>query len=202
MPDADFDAFIAAIFGDAEVIHQPPFEPFGPADEHPHFQKQAAADRRFAASPERRALIAGEIIAYVLDLDAEAFLALQELPAALWRWELRWERAGRLLLRDPSGRTRRITVVNIRAVAAAPPALPLAEAPLARVESDQERDERYNRARALRRPIIQELRNRGKLPGLQGYSEINWVDDVCVRCGLRPGERPRGFDRRTLRDFL
>jgi hypothetical protein len=201
MPDADFDAFIAAIFGDAEVINQPPREPIGPAAEVPRFQRQAAADRRFAASPERRALIAGEIIAEVLDLDA-ATLVLLELPPVLWRWELRWHRQGRLLLRDPSGRTRRIAVVRIKAVAAAATALPLAEAPLGRVESDQERDERHNRARALRRPIVQELRNRGRLPGLPGYSEINWVDDVCARCGLRPGEKVRGFDRRTLRDFL
>jgi hypothetical protein len=110
MPDLDTTAFLAGLFGEAELIAQPPATATGAAATLPHVQARMAADRRAQVSPELAALKAGRIIARVIDLDA-AGLKDDELPCIAWGWDFRWTKNGRLIMRDPSGRTRRFVVV-------------------------------------------------------------------------------------------
>ena len=128
MPDFDAYAFLARIFGEEELICQPPRIPTGWAASHPPYRAQMEADQRFAASPGRKALRAGEVVLRVIDRDAPGPWELELLPVS-WDWDFRWRRDGHLLLFNPSGRRRRFLVVSItRRLEPAARSVPLDEA--------------------------------------------------------------------------
>jgi hypothetical protein len=212
MPDFDANAYVAEIFGEVELISQPPRIPTGPAASLPRFQAQMQADLRFAASPELKAIKAGEIVARVIDLDVPG-LSVSELPPVAWDWDLRWRRDGRLLLRDPSFRSWHFFIVSFTrteapkttadltipspAVKQEAPAAPLTLERLRKLTPEQTK-QRHERARNYRKQAIAEIRATGKVPGTSDYSQDKFVREVRTRCGLLPSEEVRGFSRTRL----
>jgi hypothetical protein len=215
MPDFDTEAYLAHIFGEAELINQPPRVATGPAASFPRYKAQTEADLRFVAAPERQALRAGEAVARVIDLDASGLPEL-ELPRVTWDWDLRWWRNGRLIMRDPSGRTRHFMIVSIARclrtealkTTADPATLspPAEEAPAGPLTLEQvgkltreQTKRRHEQARKRREPVLRSIRAAGKVPGTPDYPEDTFVNEVRVGCGLQGKEEVRGFHRTTLR---
>ena len=198
MPNFDTAAFLAGLFGEAELIAQPPATAIGAAATLPHVQARMASDRRAQVSHELAALRAGGVIARVIDLDA-AGLKDDELPCIAWGWDFRWTKNGTLLMRDPRGKTRRFVVVAFtrRAGTEAPEA---AGDPASLSPEVQETppEQRYEQARKRREQVIRSIRDAGKVPATLDYPESAFVHDIRKQCGLSDKDKVRGFDRRTL----
>jgi hypothetical protein len=199
MPDLDTEAILAGLFGEAELIAQPPRTATGYAATLPHVQASMEADRRAAASPQLAALKDGRIVARVIPLIGDGVPAEKELPHLAWCWDFRWKRGGTLFMRDPSGDTWRFAVAAFtRPTRTEAPEAAGEPAILSTEVQETPREQRYEQARERREQVIRSIRDAGNVPATPDYPVSAFVHEVRTRCGLSDADKVRGFDRRTL----